>query len=348
MSRPNFVHPDYWALLGGEAPPTRESLAPPADLHEVREQFNGAMEAAYSTVPYPAGVTESIRTATSTDGSEISVTRFVPLAAQDSSGSSSGTAQRAIVFLFGGGLVAGSVEISRNSIAHIAHLSATQVFAPSYRLIPEHPFPAALEDVYSTVAWLQAHAGEFNVDPARIVLLGVSAGGNLAAAAALKARDDGLDPPIAAQVLRYPMLDDRTRLDPADPRGPYLVSSPGVGEMLWKGYLGRTVGSRETGEQYAELRPPGQRRLTPERQVPYLAAPARAEDMQRLPPAHIGVGSLDLLRDECISYAARLAAQNVAVQFNLYPGVPHGFDGSPAFTLGAEMLDNEARFIRKF
>lgn len=82
--------------------------------------------------------------------------------------------------------------------------------------------------------------------------------------------------------------------------------------------------------------------------VPYYARPGRAEDLRGLPPAHIGVGGLDLFCDEDVSYAMRLSSQNVGVQFNLYPGVPHGFDGNPAFTLKTELWENEARFIKKF
>lgn len=231
MTRPAFVDPDYWALLGGQIPPPRPATKDP---YIIREHTNSSLKAACDGLPYPAGMTESVSTSVSTDGSEFKITRFVPLSAQKDNVS----AQRAIVFAFGGGMIAGSVDISRNIIASFAEASQTQVFAPDYRLAPEHPFPAALEDVYSTVTWLQAHASEFNVDPARIVLFGMSSGGNLAAATALKARDEALDPPIAAQVLRYPMLDDQAKIDPEDPRFPYLTWFPSSNAIVWNAYLG--------------------------------------------------------------------------------------------------------------
>ncbi|KAL8402845.1 hypothetical protein RB596_009267 [Gaeumannomyces avenae] len=105
-------------------------------------------------------------------------------------------------------------------MADLAERAGTQVFAPQYRLAPEHPAPAGVEDAFSTVAWLQLpqSAAAFGVDPARIVVGGMSAGGGIAVA-----RDRGLSPPIAASLLRYPMLDDRTRLDDADPLHPYLL-----------------------------------------------------------------------------------------------------------------------------
>lgn len=233
MSNPPFVHPDYWRLLGGQTPPAK----PPAtDVFAIRESTTKFTKMASDAMPFPAGMTTSVSTTTSADGSKLKITRFVPLAVQQQS---QGTApNRAIIWAFGGGLVAGSVAISFNVIANFAERTGTQVFAPDYRLAPEHPYPAALEDVYTCITWLQAHADEFNVDPARIVTLGQSAGGGLAAAAALKARNEGLTPPIAAQVLRYPMLDDRTQMDPQDPKFPFLVWTPHGNRLAWKAYLG--------------------------------------------------------------------------------------------------------------
>lgn len=178
----------------------------------------------------------TVSTATSTDGSKLNITRFMPLAVQQTQDTAP---RRAVVYAFGGGLIAGSVAACHNMIASFAEQTATQVFAPDYRLAPEHPYPAALNDVYSCITWLQARAGEFNGDPARIITFGQSAGGTLTAAAALRARDEGLAPPIAAQVLRYPMLDDRTRMDSEDPRFPFLTWSPSSNMIAWRAYLGQ-------------------------------------------------------------------------------------------------------------
>ncbi|KAH6647942.1 Alpha/Beta hydrolase protein [Truncatella angustata] len=323
MARPPFVDPDYWALLGGQVP----TPAPPAtDLNAIRNSTNAATQAASNALPYPAGMIDTVSTATSVDGTKFNITRFVPLSVQQGGEN----AQRAVIYAFGGGLIAGSVNISRNMIASFAEQTASQVFAPDYRLAPEHPYPAALDDVYSTITWLQARSSEFNIDPARVVIFGQSAGGNLVAAAALKGRDEGLDPPLAAQILRYPMLDDRTRMDPQNPRFPYLTWSPSSNKIAWNAYLGKTNGAGDKAT------------------VPYYAAPGRAQDLHGLPTTHLGVGGLDLFRDEATSFAARLSSQDVKVQSNVYPGVPHGFDGNPAFSLRTELWDNEARFIRQF
>lgn len=237
MARPPFVDPDYWRLLGGHTPAPKP---PETDLYAIRNTTTAAIKAASDALPFPAGMTTTVSTATAADGSKLTITRFVPLAVQQSLSQSMAPPHRAVVYAFGGGLIAGSVAAFYNMIATFAEQAATQVFAPDYRLAPEHPYPAGLDDVYTCITWLQAHAGAFNVDPARIVILGQSAGGALAAAAALKARDEGLKPPIAAQVLRYPMLDDRTQMDPQNPRFPFLTWSPSVNMIAWKAYLGKT------------------------------------------------------------------------------------------------------------
>lgn len=245
MARPPFVDPDYWRLLGGKTP---APSAPATDLYAIRNTTTAATQAASDALTFPAGMTTTVSTATSADGSKFNITRFVPLAVQQSLEDTTAP-DRAIVYAFGGGLIAGSVAVSFNSIANVAEQTATQVFAPDYRLAPEHPYPAALDDVYACITWLQAHAADFNVHPARIVTLGQSAGGTLTAAAALKARDEGLNPPLAAQVLRYPMLDDRTQMDPLNPRFPFLSWSPSANAIAWKAYLGKINGAERASSK---------------------------------------------------------------------------------------------------
>ncbi|KAK7738972.1 hypothetical protein SLS62_011339 [Diatrype stigma] len=163
----------------------------------------------FARVLLPSKAKETTPPVTSLDGSStITVTRFLP------------------------------ESVARNVIAHDAEVSQTQFFAVEYRVAPEHPFPAAVEDVFATVVWLQGSAAQFGVDPARIILTGLSAGGGVAAGAALIARDKGLDPPVAAQVLRYAMLDDRTAIDESSPLSPYLTWTVAQNDMGWKTYLG--------------------------------------------------------------------------------------------------------------
>ncbi|KAG8169329.1 hypothetical protein KVR01_000074 [Diaporthe batatas] len=327
MSNAPFVHPDYWHLLGGQTPPAKP---PVTDVYAIRESTTKHTKMASDALPFPAGMTTSVSTTTSADGSKLNITRFVPLSVQQRSQDT--VPDRAIIWVFGGGLVAGSVAISFNMIASFAERTGTQVFAPDYRLAPEHPFPAALEDVYASITWLQAHAKEFNVDPARIVTVGQSAGGGLAAAAALKAKDEALSPPIAAQVLTYPMLDDRTQIDPQDLPFPFLVWTPNSNSLAWKAYLGEKANEGEAGSV----------------NIPYTAVPGRAEDLRGLPPTFLGVGDLDLFLDEVKSFAARLSSQGVKVQSKVYSGVPHGFDAISAISLGAELWNDETTFIQQF
>jgi acetyl esterase/lipase len=175
------------------------------------------------------------------------------------------------------------------------------VAAVDYRLAPEHRFPTALEDCNDALGWLAARA---DVDRGRIAIGGASAGGGLAAALALLARERG-DVTPAFQLLSYPMLDDRTALR-ADIDERYLrLWDNRANHFGWRAYLGQEPGGPD---------------------VSPLAAPARSEDLAGLPPAWIGVGTLDLFHDEDLAYAARLREAGVACELHVVEGAFHGFD----------------------
>ena len=152
-----------------------------------------------------------------------------------------------------------------------------------YRLAPETPYPGPLEDCYRGLVWTYEHADELGIDPERIGIMGVSAGGGLAAALALLARDRG-EVPVAFQLLDSPMLDDRQRT-PSSRQDGLAVWSRGSNTFGWKSYLGDLYGRDD---------------------VPATAAPARATDLSGLPPAFVSVGAVDGFRDEDIDYALRL------------------------------------------
>ncbi|KAI0835427.1 Alpha/Beta hydrolase protein [Hypoxylon sp. FL0890] len=304
------------------------------DVMTIRNWSNSLATRSSQALPWPKGMQESTYSTTSLDGTTFDIHRFLPLSVQQDTKTGP---HRAVIFVFGGGMISGSVEASGGFMAVLAQMSQTQVFAPQYRIAPENPYPAGIEDVYSTVEWLQSNAQRFNVDPARIIVFGQSAGGALAAGVALMARDKGLNPPLAGQCLRYPMLDDRTTVEESEPRVKYMTWTPQFNDMGWKNYLG----GKEKWER-------------PDGSIPYYAAPGRAGALHDLPPAHIGVSTLDLFKDEDMAYAARLAAADVGVDFHLYPGVPHGFDGPhglegfPAMKVGKELWENEANWIMRF
>ena len=172
-----------------------------------------------------------------------------------------------------------------------------------YRLAPEHPYPTPLDDCYSGLAWVFAHADELGVDASRIGIGGASAGGGLAAGLALLARDRG-ELPMKFQLLIYPMIDDRqvtpssTWIDPIWP--------PSANTFGWTSYIGEGKGGPD---------------------VPAYAAPARATDLTGLPPTLVSVGAIDGFCDEDVDYATRLRQAGVPVELHVYPGAPHGFDG---------------------
>ncbi len=210
----------------------------------------------------------------------------------------------ALLYIHGGGMVVGSPQSEASGAAQLARELGALVVSPDYRLAPEHPFPAALDDCMATLYWMRDNAGELGIDPERISVTGSSAGGGLSASVAQRAHDEGIV--LRAQALVYPMIDDRTVL-----RGDHN----GRGRFLW------TEGSNRFGWTAYLGRPP---RLS---DAPDYAAPARRENLSGLAPAWVGVGELDLFYDESVDYAERLRAAGVECELVTVPGMYHGADG---------------------
>lgn len=208
----------------------------------------------------------------------------------------------AILWMHGGGYIFGTYE--GEDLRFDGWVQQLNCIGASveYRLAPEHPHPAAVEDSYAALTWLHAHAAELGIDPARIGIGGASAGAGLAAGLALYARDRR-ELPITFQLLIYPMLDDRQ----ATPSSgwPVPIWAPSHNTLGWRAYLGGRYGTDD---------------------VPAYAAPARATSLEGLPPTLISVGTLDGFVDEDIEYARRLNHAGVPVELHVYPGAPHGFD----------------------
>lgn len=232
----------------------------------------------------------------------------------------------ALLWIHGGGTVLGRPEQGSPLCGRWADELDLFVASVDYRLAPEHPFPTPLEDCYTALLWLHAHADELGVDPDRIAVGGDSAGGLLAASLAQLARDRG-GPAICFQLLEYPMLDDRTVLAP-DP-GPErsFVWSPKASRFGWTAYLGGTPTAGEDDRG---------------------AAPARAADLTGLPPAWIGVGDIDLLHPEAVEYADRLRAAGVPVDVAVEPGMYHGADAlRPKAPTARRFMDRMTDALRK-
>jgi acetyl esterase/lipase len=201
-----------------------------------------------------------------------------------------------VVFLHGGGWIGGSLDSFDEPCATLARNASALVVSPDYRLAPEHPFPAATDDTVAVLRWAADHIAEFGGDPERIAVGGESAGANLAAVAALRARDEG-GPQLRAQVLVTPPTDllADTESRAAFARGPIISTELGARMAGW--YLGDP----------AKAAAPG-------------VSPARAEDLSGLPPALVITMEIDPLRDEAEGYARALAAAGV-------PAVCRRFDG---------------------
>lgn len=208
-----------------------------------------------------------------------------------------------IYHVHGGGLVLGTAYDVLPAMAALAHRVGAAIASVEYRLAPEHPYPAAVEDVYAGLGWVSTHAEALGLDARSIVIDGVSAGGGLAAGAALLARDRQ-GPALLGQMLVCPMLDDRS-------------NSASAWQMQGVGAWDRTA--NETG--WAAYLGPGARA-----DVPIYAAPGRAEDLSGLPPTFLDVGSAETFRDEVVAYAARLWADGGDAELHVWPGGAHAFD----------------------
>ncbi|OBA58383.1 esterase [Mycobacterium sp. 1100029.7] len=209
----------------------------------------------------------------------------------------------AVYNVHGGGFIAGDLEIDHAFNVELARALGVIVVSVDYRLAPETPFPGGLEDVYAGLVWTAKHADELAIDPQRIAILGMSAGGGLCAALALLARDRG-GPHIAFQFLSVPELDDRlVTASMTDFTDTPMWSRPRA-IVSWDSYLG-------PGRPGAD-------------DVPIYAAPARATDLTGLPPAYVSVMHFDPLRDEGVAYALAMLAAGISVELHLFPGTFHG------------------------
>lgn len=325
--------------------PALEALAPllqtipfpvPTTAHEVRANTESWLPAMLENDAASAGntldtVLETTHSVTSFDGKDITVTQFATAGQRAPLGSSE-PPRRAVLHIHGGGFVTGSVSMFASRTKGNVLAWDTQIFAVGYRVAPENPAPGPVEDTYAALKWLSSQAAELGVDPARIVIVGESAGGGVAAGLALVARDRGLSPPLAKVMLVYPMLDDRTigKYNGVDwPIRPYLMWTEAQNEIGWRAYLGGDKAGKADVE------------------VSVYDAPGRAtvENLVGLPSTYVDTGSLDLFRDEDIAFAARLLEADVQTEFHLYPGLPHGFENSITPALVKSALGNRKRAI---
>ncbi|HEY7324665.1 MAG TPA: alpha/beta hydrolase [Streptosporangiaceae bacterium] len=262
------------------------SLFPPADLDDpVTARKNLAELAAAAPEPDTTGM--EIEERTVPGDPDVAVRIYRPHRARGG-----------IVWLHGGGFVMGDLKTEHPWAVRVADGSGAVVVSVGYRLAPEQRFPAALDDAYTVLTWAAGHTAELGIDPERIAVGGHAAGAGLAAAVALRARDQQ-GPPISFQLLSQPELDDRQETWSARnfTDTPFMTRDKVAAS--WRHYLGSAPAS------------------------PY-AAPARADDLSGLPPAYITTAEFDPNRDDAIGYAQRLLQARVPVELHQWPGTFHG------------------------
>jgi len=287
-------------VLAGLAPlmeAVGQAEAPPVGDVESRRTNGHRMFDYVATTWQPVGGVEVDKhTLTTDDGATLDLTWY-HTAAQSGS---------AVLYLHGGGMIFSLEHLGRVyelAVRDYVATSGVPMLMVDYRVAPEHPHPTPVEDCYAALRWLADNASTLGVDPARIALMGDSAGGGLAAGVALLARDRG-GPVVAAQILIYPMLDDRAQTPDPDLL-PFLTWTYDDNVTGWTALLGQSAGSDA---------------------VSVYAAPARATDLTGLPATYIDIGDLDIFRDEDITYARRLSDAGVPTELHLHPGCPHAFE----------------------
>ncbi|KAL9533788.1 Carboxylesterase NlhH [Sphaerulina musiva] len=293
---------------------------PRGDVLGRRKRSNTMMAQMMSTLPDYPSVTRTNHSIKSFDGTYITIAEFrkqgtspsspPPLHDEEKS-SSSNNNSKALYHIHGGGMILGSVDIFSPSTAQRCEETGLPIFAVEYRLAPEHPHPTPVGDCWAGLQWLSRNAVRLGVDARKIVVVGESAGGGLAAGTCLLARDEKLSPPVAKQILIFPMLDDRTNHDSnestlrdIDAVATWKLDDNATG---WEALLGDQAGSSDT------------------QAVSEYAAPARAEDLSGLPPTYIDCGQLDIFIREDTKFASRLMDARVPTEFHTYPGMPHAY-----------------------
>lgn len=227
-----------------------------------------------------------------------------------------------IYYIHGGGMILGTAAGEDLSASRFCEQLGATVVSVDYRLAPENPHPAPIEDCYAGLEWTARHAAELDIDLARLAIYGASAGGGLTIATALMARDKGY-PAVKFQMPIYPMIDHRHETPSS-----YEITDIGIWDRsgnieAWQWYLG-------------------------EGKVDHYAAPVLAEDLTGLPPTYIDVGTVDLFRDEDINFAMRLMAAGVPTELHVWPGAYHGAEGfAPEAALSRRIVAGRMEAMRR-
>lgn len=317
--------PEYYKAIEPLIPMmASQPKPPPNDVETRRKVFEPSLALMANTLPDSPLVEQTEHTIDTPAGHKLSVYSFIK-----KGGAPSQAPGPAVLHCHGGGMILGSVAMMAKPVASLVDKTSIPMFSVEYRLAPGAQDSALVEDCYAGLVWLMENASKFNVDPKRIAVMGESAGGGLAAGVALMARDKKLSPPLAKQILIYPMLDDRN-LVTNEVLAPFAVWNYADNITGWTALLGDKAGN-------------------PDADVSIYAVPARAKSLAGLPPTYIDVGGLDIFRDEDLAYASRIAAEDIEVEFHLYPGLPHGFEiFCPQTNVTKNVLENRFKALMSF
>lgn len=308
------LDPEINAALGdrphGDRPPSG------GDAPAIRAALDPVLRALAAGPPVPPGIEVTRYSANSADGSE------VPLRLYRRPG---GPGTGLVVYFHGGGMIAGDLDIYDPVIRRYVGAGGVPVLAVDYRLAPEHPYPAGVEDGYAAIVWAAKRAGELDLDPTRIAVAGEGGGAAIASGAVLLGRDRG-GPTLAGQLLVHPLLDDRT-VTPDRLLGSGPLWSYEANRAAWAAVLGRPLDAEPA-------------------HAPAYAAPARASDVAGLPPTYLEVAGIDVVRDEGLTFGARLARVGISVEMHLHAGAPHAFDLlAPDAAVTQRALADRLRFL---
>jgi acetyl esterase/lipase len=284
-------------LVGAELRPALGAMPSFTVTADTLSEIRCAIADAQVPAPPAPATTVAERFVPRADGTSLRLLLYAPEAGARTGG---------LLWLHGGGMVMARPDGNEALCRYLAGTAGCVVAAVDYRLAPEHPYPAGLEDCYVALRWMDEGADELGFRRDRLAVAGESGGGGLAAGLSLLARDRvGVVP--SAQFLLYPMLDDRTGTELE------LDALPYAGEFVWTRESNRFAWSAVLGDAFGSA------------DVPIYAAPARADDLTGVPPTSIFVGDLDLFAGEDLQIARTLVRSGVPTELNLYPGAYHGF-----------------------
>ncbi|WP_445364651.1 alpha/beta hydrolase [Microbulbifer sp. ANSA003] len=311
------LDPDFSSALGkfGDLLDTLAE-APIGDVDTRRKNGAVVTQALFQGRSFPSDVSFRDFTLKSSDQEEIQLRWYQKENSKPGS---------AILYIHGGGLICHDISRYDLVIAKYVAASGVPFLSVNYRKAPEFPYPIPIDDCYQAFIWLVQHSQELSIDPSRIGIMGDSAGGGLAAALTIVARDKK-GPSLARQILLYPMLDDRT-VTPDPELLPFIIWTYEDNLTGWTAYLGNQVGSPAVSPH---------------------AAPARLQNAKGLPPAFIDVGELDIFRDEDMQYAQLLTDAGVSTELHVRPGVIHSWElFAPDIPVSQRALADRVRVIQE-